>query len=256
MNKISNLQIELITKGNDVRVSTLEIARHILPGSKAKNETNINKKILGLIRKYLDGFNELGLVNFQSLSRLEGQHGGGDTEYVLLNEPQTNLLFMSMRNSNRLVWQFKVKLAKRFDEMKKLLIDRSNAEWMTYRNSGKIITKRLNELFTQALDEVGKSHNKHRYINLQQAIYKATLGKTCQQLRGERNIPKHHIIRDYLNPKELERISLLQSMTELTLQQYEHITDAMVLAAVVNSGHMLTTAINCPLIAAQNKGAA
>lgn len=252
MNKISNLQIELIKKGNDLRVSTLEIARHILPGSNAKNETNINKKILGLIRKYFDGFNELGKIDFESLFNSQGK----PTEYVLLNEPQTNLLFMSMRNSNRLVWQFKVKLAKRFDEMKKLLIDRSNAEWMTYRNSGKIITKRLNELFTQALDEVGKSHNKHRYINLQQAIYKATLGKTCQQLRGERNIPKHHIIRDYLNPKELERISLLQSMTELTLQQYEHITDAMVLAGVVNSGHMLTTAINCLLIAAQHKGAA
>lgn len=248
MNKLNNLQIELIATGNDVRVSTLEIARHISPGSKAKNKTNINKKILGLIHKYLDGFNELGLVYFQSLARLEGQHGGGDTEYVLLNEPQTNLLFMSMRNSNPLVWQFKVKLAKRFEEMKQLLVQRSNAEWLAYRESGKIITKRLNELFTTVLDEVGKSHNKYRYINLQQAIYKATLGKTCKQLRAERNIPKHHTIRDYLNSKELEKISLLQSITELTLQQYKHVTDAMIITAVVNSGYMLNTAINCPLI--------
>ena len=243
MNKISNLQIELITKGNDVRVSTLEIEKHT--GLK-------HQGIIKLVRKYQTEFEELEQMRFEISFNKQGK----PTEYALLTEQHTMFLYTLFRNLTPEIVRFKLNLTKRFYQMKKLLIDRSNAEWMTYRNSGKIITKRLNELFTQALDEVGKSHNKHRYINLQQAIYKATLGKTCQQLRGERNIPKHHIIRDYLNPKELERISLLQSMTELTLQQYEHITDAMVLTAVVNSGHMLITAINCPLIPAQYKGAA
>ncbi len=162
-------------------------------------------------------------------------------------------LYTLFRNLTPEIVRFKLNLTKRFYQIKKLLIDRSNAEWLAYRESGKIITKRLNELFTHALDEVGKLHNKHSYINLQQAIYKATLGKTCKQLRAERNIPKHHTIRDYLNSKELEKISLLQSITELTLQQYKHVTDAMIITAVVNSGYMLNTAINCPLI---TKGAA
>jgi len=243
MNKINKLEIELINHGNDVRVSTLEIEKHT--GLK-------HQGIIKLVRKYQAEFEELEQVRFEiSLNKQDSP-----TEHALLTEQHTMFLYTLFRNLTPEIVRFKLNLTKRFYQMKKLLIDRSNAEWIAYRESGKIVTKRLNDLFTQALDEVGKSHYKHRYINLQQAIYKATLGKTCQQLRGERNIPKHHTIRDYLNPKELERVSLLQSITELTLQQYKHITDAMVLAAVINSGHMLTTAINCPLIATQHKGAA
>lgn len=234
MNKITNLKIELITHGGDLRVSTLEIEKHT--GLK-------HQGIIKLVRKYQTEFEELETLRFEI-----SKSGGRPTEQALLTEQHTMFLYTLFRNLTPEIVRFKLNLTKRFYQMKKLLIDRSNAEWVDYRNSGKIVTKRLNDLFTKALDYVGKSHDRHRYINLQQAIYKATLGKTCQQLRGERNIPKHHIIRDYLNPKELERISLLQSMTELTLQQYEHITDAMVLTAVVNSGYMLTTAINCPLI--------
>lgn len=235
MNKITNLQIELITHGSDLRVSTLEIEKHI--GLK-------HQGIIKLVRKYQTEFEELEQMRFEISFNKQGK----PTEHALLTEQHTMFLYTLFRNLTPEIVRFKLNLTKRFYQMKKLLIDRSNAEWVDYRNSGKIVTKRLNDLFTKALDYVGKSHDRHRYINLQQAIYKATLGKTCQQLRRERSIPKHHTIRDYLNPKELERISLLQGVAEQTLQQYEHITDAMVLTAVVNSGYMLTTAINCPLI--------
>ena len=239
MNKLNNLQIELIANGNDVRVSTLEIEKHT--GLK-------HQGIIKLVRKYQTEFEELETLRFEI-----SKSGGRPTEHALLTEQHTMFLYTLFRNLTPEIVRFKLNLTKRFYQIKKLLIDRSNAEWLAYRESGKIITKRLNELFTHALDEVGKLHNKHSYINLQQAIYKATLGKTCKQLRAERNIPKHHTIRDYLNSKELEKISLLQSITELTLQQYKHVTDAMIITAVVNSGYMLNTAINCPLI---TKGAA
>jgi len=253
MNKlISTKQIKLISHGDDVRVDSRVLSQFILPGGNHKTSGRVNQDIVKTIKTYSNEFQELGKIRFETAFNPQGK----PTEYALLNEPQTNFLFMCIRNINPIVLQVKKALAKRFDEMRRLLIQRSNAEWIAYRESGKIVTKRLNDLFTHALDEVGKSHDKHRYINLQQAIYEAALGKTCQQLREERDIKKHHTIRDYLDPKELERISLLQSMTELTLQQHEHVTDSMVIAAVANSGHMLITAINCPLIATQHKGAA
>lgn len=198
--------INITTHGNTPQISTLEIAQHILAGSKQKTVGAVNKDLLRIIRQYLNGFNEFGQVWFETL--FQGQ--GKLTEYALLNEPQTNLLFMSMNNSNPLVWKFKVALAKRFDEMKRFIQQRHNAEWLTERATGKIYTKQIGELFTQALDACGKSHNPTRYINLQQTIYKAVLGKTVQQLRKERNISKGAIIRNFLTVSELEDISAVQ----------------------------------------------
>ncbi len=202
--------INVIAKGETLRISTLEIAQHILAGSKQKTAGAVNKDLLRIIRQYLDGFNEFGQIGFETL--FQGQ--GKLTEYTLLNEPQTNLLFMSMRNTNPIVWRFKLNLAKRFDEMKRYIQQRHNAEWLTERATGKIYTKQIGELFTKALDACGKSHNPTRYINLQQTIYKAVLGKTVQQLRKDRYIPKGAIIRNFLTVSELEDISAVQKIVE------------------------------------------
>lgn len=244
MNK-SKALIELITSGKDLRISTLEIAKHILSGSKQKTIGEVNKSLVRIIKRYQVGFEELGKIGFESLFNTSGK----STEYVELNEPQTNLLFMSMRNSNPLVWQFKVALASSFHEMKMFIIQRHNAEWINYRESGKIITKHLTEVFNSALLLSGKTQDRYQFINLQQTIYKATLGKTCQALRKERNIPKHCIIRDYLNPKELERVSTLQSIAEIILHKHEHVTNDMVINAINQAGNMLQLASNCMVIA-------
>ncbi len=245
-------QVALITRGNDVRVSTLEIARHILAGSKQKTAASVNRDLVRTIKKYLDGFQQLGLVGFETQARLEDQHGGGDTEYAELNEPQTNLLFMSMRNSNPIVWRFKVTLAKRFNELRRLLLDRKNAEWVQYRQSGKIVTKSMNGLFTKALDYCGKDHENYRYINLQRTIYKAALNKTTQQLRKERDIPKGRNIRDYLGNAELQRVTMIQSLAEMSLSNIAEPTDQVILAAVTNAGNVLRVAANSftPVLAA------
>lgn len=73
--------------------------------------------IMKLIRNNLNDFNEFGLVRFEIRPRLQGQHGGGDTEYAILNEQQATLLFSYMRNSE-IVKQFKIRLVKKFYEMR------------------------------------------------------------------------------------------------------------------------------------------
>lgn len=237
--------INVTVKGENLRISTLEIAQHIVAGSKQKTIAGVNRDLVRTVKKYIDGFKELGQAGFQT----HPVYQGGDTEYIELNEPQTNLLFMSMRNTNPIVWRFKLNLAKRFDEMKRFIQQRHNAEWISERATGKIYTKHIGELFTKALDACGKSHNPNRYINLQQIIYGAVLGKTVQKLRKERNIPKGAIIRNFLTTDELEDISAVQKMVERAFIGRSIDNDSQLTTAIINAAKLIKTPFNL-LIAA------
>lgn len=228
--KNSITQIELIDNANNPRVSTLEIAKH----------TKLSHRVvIRLVRKYQAEFEELETLNFQS-----SKSGGLPTTHALLTEQHTMFLYTLFRNITPEIVQFKLNLTKRFYQLKELLINRKNAEWQSQRSVGKIVTKSMTELFTQALDYCGKAHDSHRYIILQQAIYKAALGKTAQALRKERNIPKHKTIRDYLNKHELGLITTIQNMAEHGLCNIEVTDDTQVLHAINNAGNALKLVAN------------
>lgn len=72
--------------------------------------------VIKLVRTYLADLEEFGLVGFEIRARLAGQHGGGDTEYALLNEQQATLLFTFMRNSAPVIL-FKKRLVKAFFDL-------------------------------------------------------------------------------------------------------------------------------------------
>lgn len=223
-------QIELINTGNNPRVSTLEIAKH----------TKLSHRVvIRLVRKYQAEFEELETLNFQS-----SKSGGLPTTYALLTEQHTMFLYTLFRNITPEIVQFKLNLTKRFYQLKELLINRKNVEWQSQRSAGKIVTKSMTELFTQALDYCGKAHESKRYINLQQAIYKAALGKTAQALRKERNIPQHKTIRDYLNKHELGLVTTIQNMAEHALYSVEVIDDTQILHAIDNAGSALKLVAN------------
>lgn len=231
---ITNQMIELITHGYELRVSTLEIEKH----SGLKHQS-----IIKLVRKYQAKFNEQEQVRFEiSLNK-----SGSPTEYALLTERHTLFLYTLFRNLTPQIINFKFNLANRFYELKEMLMQRHNTEWVQHRASGKIVTKRITAMFNAALDVAGKSHESYRFSNLQQSIYKAALGKTFQCLRKERNIPKHAIIRDYLTPKELERINILQNIVEMMLDKHEHINDVIINDAIIYAGNTLQIVANCPL---------
>ncbi|MBW2187562.1 MAG: Rha family transcriptional regulator [Deltaproteobacteria bacterium] len=78
---------------------------------------NEHKSVLQLVRNYIDDLSEFGLVAFEMRPRSAGQHGGGDVEYAILNEPQATLLLTYMRNSD-IVRQFKKNLIKAFFAMR------------------------------------------------------------------------------------------------------------------------------------------
>lgn len=79
-----------------------------------------HKSVIQLIRSYKSDFSEFGLVTFEIRPRIQGLHGGGDTQYAVLNEQQATLLLTYMRNSPR-VREFKKALVKAFFEARALL---------------------------------------------------------------------------------------------------------------------------------------
>ncbi|WP_423487930.1 Rha family transcriptional regulator [Mycobacteroides sp. PCS013] len=105
---------ELVFAGSDGEPFTTSLVIAAETGNQHKN-------VLGLIRANMDDLNELGdLVAFQTRPREVGQHGGGDTEFAVLNEPQSALLITYMRN-NEVVRDFKKRLVAGFYAMRYLL---------------------------------------------------------------------------------------------------------------------------------------
>ena len=82
----------------------------------AEGTNTQHKNVLELVRRYTNDLNEFGLVAFQTRARLEGRHGGGNTEYALLNEQQATLLMTYMKNTP-IVREFKKRLVKAFYEL-------------------------------------------------------------------------------------------------------------------------------------------
>lgn len=74
--------------------------------------------VITLIRKYLQELEQFGPIEFQILSGKDAQGHGKDGEMAILNEQQTYLLIMLMRN-NRIVTSIKMRFVSAFFEMRK-----------------------------------------------------------------------------------------------------------------------------------------
>lgn len=73
--------------------------------------------VIKLIRNNLADLEEFGLVGFRIRPRPQGQHGGADVEFAVLNEEQATLLLTYMRNSP-VVRRFKKNLVRAFYELR------------------------------------------------------------------------------------------------------------------------------------------
>ena len=97
----------VIIKDGDAVTTTLAIAEGTL---------NDHASVIALARRYQADLEDFGLVRFEIRPREAGQHGGGDTEFAILNEPQSTLLLTYMRNTD-IFRAFKKKLVREFWEM-------------------------------------------------------------------------------------------------------------------------------------------
>jgi phage regulator Rha-like protein len=81
---------------------------------------NEHASVMRLIRTHLDDLSEIGLVRFEIRPRLQGQHGGADTEYAILDEPSAALLITNLRG-NAVVFDFRKRLVAGFYAMRAAL---------------------------------------------------------------------------------------------------------------------------------------
>ena len=79
----------------------------------AEGVGNPHSTVIKLIRQNSSDLGEFGMVRFEIQPKPEGQRGGSDTEYAILNEQQSTLLLTYMRN-NDVVRAFKKRLVKEF----------------------------------------------------------------------------------------------------------------------------------------------
>jgi len=108
--KIEVLKIVDVEKGVP-KTTTLQIALGL---------SVQHKSVIQLVRSYKSDFSEFGLVTFEMRPRIDGLHGGGDTQYAVLNEQHATFLMTLMRNSPKVI-NFKKSLVKAFFEARALL---------------------------------------------------------------------------------------------------------------------------------------
>lgn len=87
-----------------------------------------HESVIKLVHKHQASLERFGLVRFEIRPRLKGQHGGGDVELALLNEPQATLLISMMRNT-AIVVECKVRLVEEFFRMRDALNQRAKGLW-------------------------------------------------------------------------------------------------------------------------------
>lgn len=93
--------------GDEARTDTMTIAE----GMQIEHAS-----VIKLVRKYVADLEEFGEVRFEIRPRLEGQHGGGDVEYALLNQEQFTLIGTYMKNTE-IARAFKKRLVKAFFDL-------------------------------------------------------------------------------------------------------------------------------------------
>jgi len=160
-----------------------------------------HRTILENIDKYKNHFEDIGLLPFETEARSEGQHGGGDVRYFLLNEDQCYFLLTLMRNNEKIV-QSKLKLVKAFRDARKQLAERDIA-----RLDGKQV-RRLETDAIKHLVEYAKASGRSRpemyYSNITKMTNKA-LGIESGQ-------------RASMDARQLQLLKLAETMVEIAIR--------------------------------------
>lgn len=158
----------VIIKDGDAVTTTLAIAEGTL---------NDHASVITLTRKYQVDLEDFGLVRFEIRPREVGQHGGGDTEYAILNEPQSTLLLTFMRNTD-IVRAFKKKLVREFWDLVQQRNQPMTQAEITAANANHLVAVERQQREQQvALDRIER-----RVEDLSQTVVWDHCPQNCQSL--------------------------------------------------------------------------
>lgn len=190
---------DLVIISGDQLVTTTEAV-----SSGTKNE---HASVIKLVRTYQRDLEEFGTVRFEIRPRAVGQHGGGDTEYALLNEDQATLLITYMRN-NDVVRRFKIELVRSFGDMRRRLAAAATAPalpdfadpaaaaraWADAKDAEKLASAKVGQLEHQVAELAPAATGLDRIANSDGAMCVTDAAKTLQLAPGK--------LRDFLLEKK------------------------------------------------------
>ncbi|WP_019343474.1 phage regulatory protein/antirepressor Ant [Mycolicibacterium conceptionense] len=182
MSDIESINHDLVFEGADGEPFTTSLVIATETGNQHKN-------VLALVRANLADLNDLGnMVAFETRARVEGQHGGGDTEFAVLNEPQSALLITYMRN-NEVVRAFKKRLVAGFYAMRQRLAQRPTIDGNSITRMELIEIARNAEVERLALEAENRelAPKAEAYDSFLDATGKYAVGAVAQMLGTSQN---------------------------------------------------------------------
>lgn len=177
------------------RVSTFDIFKDL-----GYSEHRLLKKI---VTDHGDKFKTFGLIQLELHKPKKGSKGGRPDKSFLLNEDQFTLLIMLCKNNPKTV-DLKVKIARQFVQMKKMLIkiktQQQNASWIENRKSGKISRNAETDIIKEFIEYAKEqgSTSPDRYYGNFTRMENASLFIITQKFKN---------IRDILDGQQLAVIS-------------------------------------------------
>lgn len=100
-----------------------------------------HESIFRMIKKYEDDLNEFGVIGFEIEKPKKGSKGGQPKKYAYLNEEQTSLIIMYLKNTEK-VRYFKKTINRQFHQMRKWILEqktkKQNQQYIETRNQSKI----------------------------------------------------------------------------------------------------------------------
>ena len=160
-----------------------------------------HRTILESIDKYKGHFESHGLLPIKTEARLEGQRGGGDVRYFLLNEAQCCFLLTLMRN-NDFVVDKKSKLIKAFTDARKQLAERDIAR-LDGKQVRRLETDAIKDLIEYAKAS-GSSRPEMYYVSLTTMTNKS-LGIESGQ-------------RDKMDARQLQLLKIAETLVEIAIR--------------------------------------
>jgi phage regulator Rha-like protein len=123
-----------------------------------------HKNLLAMLRKYAGEFSELGLLAFETRPRLPGQHGGGETEYAVLNEDQATFAITLFRNTP-VVLRFKLALVKAFRRaLDQIARDFANPPRRDILTAKRASNRPMLDALVEAREEAGKATDERHFM--------------------------------------------------------------------------------------------
>lgn len=145
-----------------------------------------HKNVIALVRQNLTDFEEFGPVAFETRlgSPLPQGGYGASTEFAVLIEPQSALLFTFLKNTPT-VRAVKVRLVKEFfrvtAELGRLKAERVGPEWQVARLETMRDFRNVSDMLQQARADAGKGTAPHHFSNEARLLQYALTGSNSPQ---------------------------------------------------------------------------